>query len=246
MARPSRSRFAILGTIALLHAGVGIAVYAAGVWEVGRLDGGFQPNRVVAAIMPEPEAAGGGAIKLPEQTVTQKEKPITKDLTQQKDKKPETPAKPTISTTPDIGEGSGSGAGSGSGSATSKGKCLVDCGEDKDPPKQDPPKKDDEVKNINPNELTLMRTGGSTQIHPSDVVKTAMLRDGRQRSTGVVKVCVAETGAISSVTLLSSTKYAAYDAALLEGVRSWTYRPYAAAGRTLKVCGTVTFVYSIK
>src|SRR5262245_26009084 len=108
MARTS-SRFVILGTIALLHAGVGIGVYAAGVWNVQRLDGGIQPAKVIASIMPEPEAAGGGAIKLPEQKVIEKEKTIVKEPTQPVEKKPDAPPTKTIATSPDIGDGSGSG-----------------------------------------------------------------------------------------------------------------------------------------
>jgi TonB family protein len=91
----------------------------------------------------------------------------------------------------------------------------------------------------------MMRTGGNAQIHPNDGTKTRMLRDGLTRTTGVVKVCISDTGQVARVNIMKSTKYPDYDAQLLAGVRSWTYRPYAAKGRNVRVCGVVTFVYGI-
>ena len=92
----------ILGSIALLHAAVGIGVYAAGVWDIRQLDGSIAPSKVIAAINLEPEPAGGGALKLPEQKVVEKERPktIPKDLTQQQEKKADAPTKPTIASDP--------------------------------------------------------------------------------------------------------------------------------------------------
>jgi TonB family protein len=128
---------------------------------------------------------------------------------------------------------------------------LVDCGPGDGsatpPAKKDPPKvEEDKETMVPPNVLTMMRVSGSTQIMPSDVTKIAMQRDGREKSIGVAKVCVSETGAVTQVSMIQSTKYPAYDAQLISGIRTWTYKPYAAKGRNVKVCGTVTFVYGMK
>lgn len=94
--------------------------------------------------------------------------------------------------------------------------------------------------------LQGLRVHGDTQIHPPDVVKTTMLRDGRTRSVGVLKVCIQANGQISSVAIASSTKYPAFDARLVEATRAWRYRPYTVDGTPMPVCGMVTFVYSIR
>jgi len=242
-------RFWFITVSILAHVGFGIAVFASGVWHIDRLDPDRRAISVVAALGPPPSAAGGSP-QLPEVKLQPKDKPkvITKDLTQLV-KLPEPDAKPAI-VTGRTGDGSGSGSNVGSGSDGDIGTCVVGCGSGSDTEKpviakQDPPKPEGPI-TIPPNVLTMMRTSGSTQIHPPEVTKTAMLRDGRDRSVGIVKVCVSETGAVSDVSMITSTKYAAFDERLISGIKGWTYRPYAAKGRNVKVCGTVTFIYSIK
>jgi len=247
MAMASRRTAFILGSV-LLHAGLGIGVVASGVWNIERLDGTFRSNMGLAVMLPPPPAAGG-APELPDVQVVKKVKKVVKD-TVQPTVQQDLPNKPAeVPTT--AGSGDGSGSGPGSGSSGDLGTCLVDCGPGSGsgsaapPVKWDPPKHDEETF-VPPNVLTMMRTSGSTQIHPSDVTKIAMQRDGRTRTTGVAKVCVSEGGAVTHVSMLQSTKYPAYDASLIEGIRSWTYHPYTAKGRNVKVCGTVTFVYGMK
>jgi len=245
MARTSRKFWVVIGSI-VAHVGIGVGVFAAGVWDVERLDGNFQRMAPVAALMPIPEAAGG-AVKLQEHKVEQKQKKIVKDPVQPTEIKP---ADTKPSTTPLIGEGSGSGPGSGSGSDGDTGKCLVNCGGDgsgSGSAKTDTgDKKDIGDTMVTPGDLQIMRIGGDPNVYPNEVTKNAMLRDGRTRSVGVLKVCVSETGMVSKVDVLASTKYPAYDRALIDRVKTWSYRPYATKGRNVRVCGTVTFVYSIK
>jgi len=229
------------------HVAFGIGVYASGIWNIDRLDRDKRSLASIALVTPPPPAPAGG-MSLPKPEVEAKPvKPIAPVLTQ-----PVKPAelKPTnTTTTTEVGSGSAVGSGSGSGDPRNPpGDCLGPQCDDTKPTKQDPPKKDppDAVTIVPPNVLTMMRISGSTQVHPSDPVKNEMLRDGRSQSIGVVQVCVSETGDVSSVTLMKSTKYPAYDQRLIEAVHGWTYRPYAAKGRNVKVCGVVTFVYSIK
>jgi TonB family protein len=246
MARTSRKLWVVVGSI-VAHLGIGVGVFAAGVWDVERLDGNFQRMSPVAALMPMPEA-GGGEVKLREVKIEQKERTIVKEPVQPTEIKP-TDDKPAVTTT-SIGNGSGEGSGSGSGSAGDKGKCLVDCGGGSDgsgsgQAKKDPPPDDTETM-VPPSVLQALRIGGDPNVYPSEVTKNSMLRDGKNRVVGVLKVCVTETGSVKSVDVIASTKYPAYDRALVDRVRTWPYKPYAAKGRNLRVCGTVTFVYSIK
>lgn len=230
----------------MLHAGLGIGVFASGVWNIERLDSNFRSSPGLAVLMP-PMPAPSGAPDLPKVEIEKKQKKIVKD-TVQLEVHEDHQTKPAE--VPSTTSGSGTGSGSGSGSAIDKGECLIDCGpgdgSDAAPPvvKKDPPKNDEDTF-VPPNVLTMMRTSGSTQIHPSEVTKIAMQRDGRTKTTGVAKVCVSELGSVTHVSMLQSTKYPAYDATLMEGIRSWTYKPYAAKGRNVKVCGTVTFIYGM-
>lgn len=99
---------------------------------------------------------------------------------------------------------------------------------------------------IPPTVLAGLRVSGDTQIVPPDPVKTMMLRDGRDRTTASLKVCIGATGAVTSVAVIGSTKYPAYDARLLAAVRAWRYRPYTINGAPAPSCSAVTFVYTIR
>jgi TonB family protein len=97
-----------------------------------------------------------------------------------------------------------------------------------------------------PNVLGGLRTTGDTQIHPPATVKTEMQRDGRDRVTGTVKLCLDTAGRVASAQILGSTKYPAYDALLVAKVREWHYRPYAVNGTPMPACSAVTFQYSMR
>jgi protein TonB len=99
---------------------------------------------------------------------------------------------------------------------------------------------------VPPSVLTGLRLSGDTQIVPSDPVKTAMLRDGKARTVGSFKVCLSPTGAIASVSIAGSTKYADYDAKIVSAIRAWTYQPYRVNGVPAPACSMVTFVYTIR
>ncbi|MBA2539464.1 MAG: energy transducer TonB [Deltaproteobacteria bacterium] len=245
MASSKKKTWFVLASI-LLHTGLGVGIFASGVWNIERLDG-TRMSSSFAVILPPMPAPAGGDIKLAEVKLDRKKKPPPPVIVQLETKQ-DASTKPSEVPTTVIGEGSGSG--SGSGSSTDIGECLVDCGpgtgSGSTSPVVTPPPKADEDTFVPPNVLTMMRLSGSTQIHPSDVTKISMQRDGRTRTVGVAKVCVSESGAVTHVSMLSSTKYPAYDAQLTAGIKTWTYKPYAAKGRNVKVCGTVTFVYGMK
>lgn len=99
---------------------------------------------------------------------------------------------------------------------------------------------------VAPTVLQGLRLSGETQVHAPDTVKTTMLRDGREKAVGVLKLCIAGDGGISSVSIVASTKYEAYDAKLVAAARAWRYEPYTVNGTPMPVCGMVTFVYTIR
>lgn len=241
----SSKRWFVLGSL-LLHAGLGIGVFASGVWNIERLDGNIRSSSSFAVILP-PMPAPAGSPKLAEVKLERKQKPVVKVVVQPPIKPDDT--KPADATSTIAGTGEGSGSGSGSGSAGDTGECQTDCGPGSaappaKPPVVEPPKQEDTF--VPPNVLKMMRRTGSTQIHPTEVTKNQMLHEGRTQTIGIAKVCVSETGAVTHVSMLQSTKYPAYDARLIDGIKTWTYNPYSTKGRNVKVCGTVTFVYGMK
>jgi TonB family protein len=221
-------------------------MFVSGVWNIERLDGNIRAPSIAVMLPPMP-APSGGPINLPDVKVVEKERKFVKEVTQPEDiKKPD---KPTHAVQTIVGDGSGEGSGSGSGSARDTGTCTHDCGVGSGsatpPPKKDPPKEPEETL-VPPNVLTMNWLTGTKQIHPSDTTKMQMMRDGNSRTTGVVKICINESGRVRTADVMKSTKYPTYDTQLLTSIRDWTYKPFAAKGRNVRVCGVVTFVYSIK
>ena len=98
---------------------------------------------------------------------------------------------------------------------------------------------------INPRVMQGLRVAGDTQIHPDTNTQNQMLRDGTTRTSAVVLVCVGASGGVVSAKLHASTRYPAYDAAILSAVEGWRYRPYLVNGTPAPVCGTVSFQYTI-
>jgi protein TonB len=237
-------RTIILASLAL-HAGLVFAFFVAGFWRLERVEAG-RLTVAIAVPLPPPPAPSGGASPSKAPTITPKR--IVHETTQPQVRPIEAKPVDTVATTPGIGEGSGAGSGSGSGDPTDTGPCTANCGPGAGSGSAAPvvAQKKKEVEMVPPTVLRGMRIAGETQIHPSDVVKTAMLHEGHARSTSVFKTCVGATGEVTSVSMLKSSGYAEYDAALVAALRGWRYRPYQIGGEAVPVCGIVTFVYEIK
>jgi len=253
------------------HIGLGIFLFATGVWRIEKLDSG-RADLALAVMLP-PAAPEGGP--------PPGEKPKDPAKKQQK-KKVDEVVQPTEKIDTDkitsvaseiTGTGEGSGSGSGSGSGTSTGTCIGDCpGDDivkttvqcgngileTDEACDDGnitngdgcsavcTKEQKKVVLVPPQVLQGLRISGETQIQAPDTVKTEMMRDGKDKTLGTLKICIATDGGISSASVLSSTKYPAYDSKLLSSVRSWKYKPYLVNMTPMPVCSTVTFVYTIR
>lgn len=72
-----------------------------------------------------------------------------------------------------------------------------------------------------------------------------MTKSGKP-AIAVVKLCLDFEGAVDSVRLIKSSGYADYDKRIVEGVRTWRYRPYTVDGRRAKACSAITFIYKPK
>jgi tetratricopeptide (TPR) repeat protein len=116
-------------------------------------------------------------------------------------------------------------------------------------PPAEPAKPEEAVKPAGPTAvppaaLEANRIAGTKEILPDEATETEIERSGKTRLVASLKLCVSDTGAIQSVTLLKPTGFAAYDAKLQDQIKTWRYRPFLVDGKPAAVCTAVTFVYS--
>lgn len=270
----SMTRRWLISVSLVAHVALGVVLFATGVWRIEKLDG--QRADLALAVMLPPAAPEGGppAGEKPKDPQKQPPKKKVEDLVQPELKPEEITTLATAIT--NIGDGSGSHPGSGSGSDPSSsssgcvgddcpgdtvteaavcGNGIVETGEACDDQNLADGDGCSKTCRIEPPVRTTilppalfqgLRISGDTQVHPSDLTKTEMMRAGTQRTVGTLKVCIAVDGGISSVGIVASTKYPAYDALLVSAARAWRYHPYTVNGRPMPACSAVTFVYSIK
>jgi outer membrane biosynthesis protein TonB len=91
------------------------------------------------------------------------------------------------------------------------------------------------------------RRAGEAQIAPDDTTKTEIGRSGKTKVIGSFKLCLSVAGDVTSVTMLKSTTFPAYDQKILSKIRGeWKYQPYNVNGKAVPVCTAVTFIYQQK
>lgn len=251
---PMSRRIWMVSLSVAAHLALGVGVFVSGAWKLERLDP-ERPSLAVMGVMTIGEPAGSPAPAAPKVELTRKPKPqVVKDLVQIANVEPAKPAEqPTDAVTTDGGTGNGEGEGQGSGrgrGALDGGGCLLPPCAAAQPPLPTPPAPPapavPRATMVPPQALTAMWLSGERQVVPAETTKQQMLRDGRRGTKAALKVCVSETGAVSSVTLLMSSQYADYDARLVAATRGWRYRPYTIAGRPAPACGVVTFVFTLR
>ncbi|MBA3455934.1 MAG: TonB family protein [Deltaproteobacteria bacterium] len=262
----------------LAHTGLGIGLFAAGVWHIERLDSPKLQFVIGVPLAHGAIAEGGSSAAAPEKPrEKEKKKRVVKDA-QPQPRRPEAPEVAMISDKRGEGDGDGKGSATGDtdgppggercddpmgctdGTSGTSGRSDPVCGngatdggetcDDGNLTAGDgcsaTCKVEIKTQFVAPTVLQGLRVSGETQVHAPDTVKTMMLRDGRERSSGTLKLCIATDGGISSVSVAASTKYDAYDAKLVAAARAWRYKPYTVNGTPMPVCGMVTFVYTIR
>jgi len=262
------SRRWLVAVSVIAHLSILAGVFVSGIWRVERLEAKPARREIHLPLPPPPAPAGG--LKAPKPLeFTPKTPPVAKGPRQPTPQVDPPPVEP-----PPDGDGSGSGSGSGSGDPTGVGTCTQNCpgdapaepvcgngsveaGEQCDdgntnggdgcsatcrievaPPR--PPA------TVAPGVLSGLRISGETQVHPDEITQNQMIREGAGRVVGVVDLCIAADGSVASTRLRVSTKYAAYDAALVAAVAGWRYQPYRRDGIAVPACSTVRFVYTIQ
>ncbi len=244
-------RHTLVAVSLTVHVAAVLGLFVAGFWKLDRLDAPRRSIDLAVAPPPPPALSGSPAAGQHEPFKQKKPRVIPKEVTQPPvEKDPETtPVETTTQPTTGTG-GTGTGAGSGSGTDPhGTGDCVGDhCGPADQ--KQDEKKEEEPIIEeppfVPPAVIKSMRTSGRTQIQPSDVEKTALLRSGKPRATATVKVCISDTGAVSSLTFAKRSGYAGWDAEILAAMRAWRYKPHRIGTRAVPVCGMVTFLYEIR
>lgn len=241
-------RFWIISISIAAHVVVFTIAFVTNIWRIDRLDA-QRSSFNLAVMLPPPAPSGGPAPG--EKPKDDAPKPPPKHVTQDLVQPPKIEAKQPdkVATADTSGGGIGDKHGPGTnpdGEITDTGTCTGPaCGPPTIEKVPDPPKVviEDKPIIVAPPALKAQRFKGETQVPPPDVVKTQMQRDDHKRAVGTFKLCVDTQGAVSSVTTIASTKYAAYDAKLMTAIRAWEYHPFMVGGKPVAVCSTVSFVY---
>jgi len=230
----------LLGGAAVFHAILFISMWVKTVWAIEMLDRPSSPPDIaMAAPPPPPPPPPPGGARPQEQIITPKKKTV-KDIVQPiKVEKQE--VKPQVTDDSPAGEEGGEVGGVAGGVVGGDINGVMGA----PPPPPPPPPAAPTV--VPPTMLEGSRIRGDKTIVPDDVTKTEIQRSGKDKVIGSFKLCLSATGDISSVTMLKSTGFSAYDGKISSTMRAeWGYKPYMVNGKAVPVCTAVTFIYSQK
>lgn len=94
--------------------------------------------------------------------------------------------------------------------------------------------------------LGPLRIRGSALIVPDDATKAKIAETDAKRVIGSYKLCLDEKGVPTTIRALKLTGYDAYDKKIKREMAKWAYKPYVVAGRAVRVCTAITFIYTMK
>lgn len=230
----------------VMHVGVLLALFAAGIWRLQRLDP--EKQRIDLAVSAPPPPAPSGSPAPAAQRITPKQPKHAVDHVVQP-----VSIEPVVPTTPAVaiaglgsgegsGDGTGSGSGAGSGDGPPGGVCTAHCDSGS---AAEPVVIVTEPKLVPPTVLRALRTSGDTQVQAPETVRSELVRGGQHQLRAMFKLCIDPQGAVASVGMLHSSGFPAYDDVLVAAMRAWRYRPYEVNAIAVPACGVVTFVYSL-
>jgi hypothetical protein len=107
-----------------------------------------------------------------------------------------------------------------------------------------PPATEDEVLTLPARAVEAHRISGEKMIVPNDAIRRAIAKLHIGRVIGSFKLCLDESGHVSKIDTLRSTRIASYDERLKAAISAWVYSPFLYEGQPRPVCTAVTFIYS--
>ena len=110
------------------------------------------------------------------------------------------------------------------------------------PPPPPPPPEPPQV--VPQQALEAQRVSGDKSISPDDETKQLIRRSGSSRVVATVKMCISAGGTVTSINVIKSSGYPAYDRKIQAKMREWRYRPFQVNGKATPVCSPVTFIYN--
>ncbi len=251
--RPKRSvwvRIAVSASV-VAHVGVAAALIISAGWKLNKLNLEDRPVGISSFGLPAAAPPLAASKRTPIKKI---DLDTTKEIAQVDDK-PELKDVKTQDTQADVssdavdGEGdpdgiagslgTGKGLRFGSDSPLCLGPNCADIPVTKKPTVETPPA----PKLIPQHLLKGSLLSGNTQIQPGNADAVAMARTGKAKHVGSLKTCISASGSVTSVKLIKSTGYPAYDRLLKSGVRRWRYKPYSVSGKAIPVCTVINFIY---
>ena len=92
--------------------------------------------------------------------------------------------------------------------------------------------------------LEASRIAGNAKILPDNGTRQAMRHVGATRVTGRFQLCAAADGAVTRVTMTSSSGYPDYDQQIIKALRAWQFKPITIEGRATAVCTSIAIAYN--
>jgi cysteine-rich repeat protein len=252
---------------ALAHVAIAGGLYVSGVWRIERLEAPRFEMRGLGVMLPPPALSGG--------PVAAKTPPIDRKRPKRKPPvivQPDTP-KPDADK-PDFNDNRGVVTGADPNDSDDEtAPCIENCGESKVAPpvcgdgardvneqcddgnvldgdgcsstcRTEPRAPKPTV--VSPTVLSGLRISGNTDVHPSSVTQSAMIRADTRSVRAVFLVCVGADGSVARAERRVSTRYPDYDEALQSAIERWRYRPYRVDGAPVQACSTVEFRYTLR
>jgi TonB family protein len=254
----SRRRKMFFAASGVVHGAAVVALIAGAMWRVDKLE--YERQHAALAVIPPPPAGSSGShhsTKMPDPTV-KKVPPKIKIHTPVQPVHVTTEQPTTTETSTSTTPGDSETEGPDTGIPTIGAGCIegTSCGVTDSTTPPPAPKPCSDPSRIHdadcapkqPPKIVIvenLRISGETQIQPEDDVKIRMERDGQSRLHVSFKVCLDESGAVTSTSRMGSTGYASYDDALAAAISTWRYRPYSVNGTAIPVCGPVTFTFTL-
>lgn len=100
--------------------------------------------------------------------------------------------------------------------------------------------------NVAPPSLEKLRIAGDRNIAPPNDVMNRLHAAGIKKAVGAYKLCVDETGHVTSVKQLKSIADVEYDTLILHTIETtWKYAPFMVNGEAAKVCSAVTYILTL-
>jgi hypothetical protein len=246
-ARRSGRRTLVVVSVGI-HVAIVFGLFVSGIWEIEKVEAGRMPVDLAYVAEHQDNGSEGAAAPKAEkfkQKAKKEQKKLVTETVQPVEIKKEEKLEPLVTTTGD-GDGSGSGSGSGSGRGTGTGSGSGD-GSGSGSGSDDCATCGVIERFVPPTVLKGLRISGETQVQPPALTKIEIRNSGKSKLLAVFRVCVGTRGEVSTLTLVKSSGFEAYDSTLTAAMRDWKYKPYLLDGKKpVPVCGMVTFIYAMQ